>query len=122
VRHLTVSFRISWRTTAISAATASSLSPASSASRNHCASAPAGGTQADRLTVAVKPGGGTELLKKIMHLCAQDPRMPQLYVLSGHLGGPAAAVRVGAADVAILRTPPLARGRRLRPRGRRSSG
>src|SRR4029077_16227301 len=38
VRHETFSFLRSWRTTAISAVTASSLSPAASASRNHCSS------------------------------------------------------------------------------------
>ncbi len=63
------------------------------------------GTQADRLTVAVKPGTGTDLLKKIIQAYAQDPRMPQVHLLFGHPGGPAAAVRGGAADVAILRTP-----------------
>ena len=63
------------------------------------------GTQADRLTVAVKPGTGPDLLKKIMQAYARDPRMPQVHILFGHPGGPAAAVRGGAADVAILRTP-----------------
>jgi len=63
------------------------------------------GTQAGRLTVAVKPGTSTDLLKKIMHAYAQDPRMPQVHLLFGHPGGPAAAVRGGAADVAILRAP-----------------
>jgi DNA-binding transcriptional LysR family regulator len=63
------------------------------------------GTQADRLTVAVKPGTGTDLLKKIMQAYARDPRMPQVHLLFGHPGGPAAAVRGGTADVAILRTP-----------------
>ncbi len=63
------------------------------------------GTQAGRLTVAVKPGTSTDLLKKIMQACAQDPRLPQVHLLFGHPGGPAAAVRGGAADVAILRAP-----------------
>ena len=63
------------------------------------------GTQADRLTVAVKPGTSTDLLKKIMQAYAQDPRLPQVHLLFGHPGGPAAAVRGGAADVAILRAP-----------------
>ncbi len=63
------------------------------------------GTQADRLTVAVKSGSGTDLLKKIMQRCAQDPRMPPVHILFGHPGGPAAAVRAGVADVAILRAP-----------------
>jgi DNA-binding transcriptional LysR family regulator len=63
------------------------------------------GTQADRLTVAVKPGAGTDLVKKIMQRCAEDQRMPEVHILFGHPGGPAAAVRGGAADVAILRAP-----------------
>ena len=63
------------------------------------------GTQADRLTVAVKPGTSTDLLKKIMQAYAGDPRMPQVHLLFGYPGGPAAAVRDGAADVAILRAP-----------------
>jgi DNA-binding transcriptional LysR family regulator len=63
------------------------------------------GTQADRLSVAVKAGGGTDLLRKIVQRCAQEPRMPEVHILFGHPGGPAAALRSGAADIAILRTP-----------------
>src|ERR1019366_7890542 len=63
------------------------------------------GTQAGRLSVAVKPGSGTDLIKTIMQRCARDPRMPRVHILFGHPGGPAAAVRGGAADVGILRTP-----------------
>jgi DNA-binding transcriptional LysR family regulator len=63
------------------------------------------GTPDRRLTVAVKPGSGTALLKRIMKLCAQDPQVPDVHFLFGHAGGPAAAVSSGAADVAILRTP-----------------
>jgi len=63
------------------------------------------GIQPVLLTVAVKPGTGTDLLQKIMQRYAQDPRMPQVRLLFGHPGGPAAAVRSGAADVAILRAP-----------------
>ena len=63
------------------------------------------GTQPGRLTVAVKPGTGTDLLSKIMRRCAQDPQVPEVHLLFGHPGGPAAAVRGGAADVAILRAP-----------------
>ena len=63
------------------------------------------GTQPGRLTVAVKPGTGTGLLKQIMERCAADPLIPQVHVLFGHPGGPAAAVRAGAADDAILRAP-----------------
>jgi DNA-binding transcriptional LysR family regulator len=63
------------------------------------------GTQPSRLTVAVKPGTGTDLLQKIMQRCAQDPQVPEIHLLFGHPGGPAAAVRAGHADVAILRAP-----------------
>ena len=63
------------------------------------------GTQPGRLTVAVKPGTGTDLLQKIMQRCAEDPQVPRVHLLFGHPGGPAAAVRGGAADVAILRAP-----------------
>jgi DNA-binding transcriptional LysR family regulator len=61
--------------------------------------------QPGRLTVAVKPGTGTDLLQRIMRRCTQDPQVPQVHLLFGHPGGPAAAVRGGAADVAILRAP-----------------
>ena len=63
------------------------------------------GTQPARLTVAVKPGTGTDLVGQIMRRCARDPQMPRLHVMFGHPGGPASAVRSGAADVAILRAP-----------------
>ena len=62
-------------------------------------------TQRARLTVAVKPGTGTGLLRRIVDRYAQDPGRPQVHLLFGHPGGPAAAVRGGAADVAILRAP-----------------
>jgi DNA-binding transcriptional LysR family regulator len=63
------------------------------------------GTQPGRLTVAVKPGTGTSLLRQILQRCAGDPLIPEVHVLFGHPGGPAAAVRGGAADAAILRAP-----------------
>jgi DNA-binding transcriptional LysR family regulator len=63
------------------------------------------GLQPARLTVAVKPGTGTGLLQQIMQCCAQDPQVPEVHLLFGHPGGPAAAVRGGAADAAILRAP-----------------
>jgi DNA-binding transcriptional LysR family regulator len=63
------------------------------------------GTKPGRLTVAVKPGTGTGLLKQIMDRCQQDPLIPEVHILFGHPGGPAAAVRGGAADAAILRAP-----------------
>jgi DNA-binding transcriptional LysR family regulator len=63
------------------------------------------GRRPGRLTVAVKAGAGTGLVKQVMQRCAQDPLMPEVHVLFGHHGGPAAAVRGGAADVAIVRAP-----------------
>lgn len=61
--------------------------------------------QPGRLAVAVKPGTGTHLLAEVIRRYSRDPRMPKAHVLFGHPGGPAAAVRGGAADVAILRAP-----------------
>jgi DNA-binding transcriptional LysR family regulator len=63
------------------------------------------GTQPARLTVAVKPGTGTDLIQKILQRCARDPQVPEVHLLFGHPGGPAAAARGGTADVAILRAP-----------------
>jgi DNA-binding transcriptional LysR family regulator len=63
------------------------------------------GTRPDRLTVAVKAGSGTDLLRRVAERCAQDPQMPQVHIVFAHSGGPAAAVRGGTADVAIVRTP-----------------
>jgi DNA-binding transcriptional LysR family regulator len=63
------------------------------------------GTQPARLTLAVKPNAGTELIRQIVRRCAQDQQIPEVRILFGHPGGPAAAVRSGIADVAILRTP-----------------
>jgi DNA-binding transcriptional LysR family regulator len=63
------------------------------------------GTEPRRLTVAVKPGTGTDMVQRIIQRYATDPQMPAVQVRFGHPGGPAAAVRGGAADVAILRAP-----------------
>jgi DNA-binding transcriptional LysR family regulator len=63
------------------------------------------GARPDTLTVAVKAGGATGLLRDITRRCAQDPLMPELHLLLGYRGGPAAAVRSGAADVAIAHGP-----------------
>jgi DNA-binding transcriptional LysR family regulator len=59
----------------------------------------------DRLTVAVKPGAGTHLLREIIRRCAGNALVPEVNLLFGHPGGPAAAIRGGRADVAILRAP-----------------
>jgi DNA-binding transcriptional LysR family regulator len=68
------------------------------------------GTQPARLTLAVKPNAGTELIKQIVRRCARDQQIPEVRILFGQPGGPAAAVRSGTADVAILRTPFDTRG------------
>jgi len=68
------------------------------------------GAEPDQLTVAVKAGGGTDLLRRIARRCAQDPVAPDLKLLFDYPGGAAAAVCSGAADVAILRTPFAQRG------------
>ncbi len=63
------------------------------------------GTEPCRLTVAIKPGTGTDLIREIIQRYATDPLLPPVHMLFGHPGGPAAAVRGGVADVAILRAP-----------------
>jgi DNA-binding transcriptional LysR family regulator len=68
------------------------------------------GTRPDRITVAVKAGGGTELIRNITQRCAREPGLPPVHLLFGHPGGPAAALRAGAADVAIVRSPFDGRG------------
>ena len=68
------------------------------------------GNQPARLTLAVKPNAGTELIRQIVRRCAQDQQIPEVRILFGHPGGPAAAVRSGTADVAVLRTPFDSRG------------
>jgi DNA-binding transcriptional LysR family regulator len=54
-----------------------------------------------RLTVAVKPGVDPDLVRSLLRHYADDP----FELLFGHPGGPAAAVRGGAADVALLHAP-----------------
>ena len=54
-----------------------------------------------RLAVAVKPGTDPELLRRLVRHYADEP--PDL--LFGHPGGPAAAVREGVADVALVHAP-----------------
>lgn len=63
------------------------------------------GRQPDRLTVAVKPGTGTDLLQQAVDRYRQDPCLPDVHLLFCPPGSPAAAVRTGAADVAVLRAP-----------------
>ncbi|MBV9794802.1 MAG: LysR family transcriptional regulator [Actinobacteria bacterium] len=63
------------------------------------------GAQPERLTVALKAGGGTELIRDICDRWARQPGRPPVHLLFGHPGGPAAALRAGAADVAIVRSP-----------------
>lgn len=60
---------------------------------------------ANRLCVAVKPGADTELLRALVRRYADSADLPDIDLLFGHSGGPAAAVRAGAADVAVLHAP-----------------
>ncbi|HEX4225046.1 MAG TPA: LysR substrate-binding domain-containing protein [Pseudonocardiaceae bacterium] len=62
-------------------------------------------TAPNRLTVAVKPGADTELLRTLIRRYAEDPDRPTVDLLFGHPGGPAAAVRAGAADVGMAHAP-----------------
>jgi DNA-binding transcriptional LysR family regulator len=62
-------------------------------------------SQPGRLTVAIKPGAGTHLLEEITQRYSRDPQMPEVRLLFGHPAGPAAAVRAGVADAAIVRAP-----------------
>jgi len=57
-----------------------------------------------RLTVAMKPGGDGGLLRDII-AGYQQPDLPAVEVTVASWGGPAALVRSGAADVALLRSP-----------------
>lgn len=63
------------------------------------------GAEPNRLTVAVKPGADTELLRTLIRRYADNPDLPDVDLLFGHPGGPAAAVRGGAADVAMAHAP-----------------
>jgi DNA-binding transcriptional LysR family regulator len=64
----------------------------------------------ERLTVVVKAGDGTGLVKQIARRCAADPRVPQVRIVFSRAGDMTAAVRDGVADAAILRAPFDSRG------------
>jgi DNA-binding transcriptional LysR family regulator len=68
------------------------------------------GNPPDRLVVAVKADGGTDLLRRITRHYGRDPRLPAVRLLFSGEDGPAATVRSGTADVAIVRAPFDARG------------
>ncbi|MGO9081018.1 MAG: LysR family transcriptional regulator [Streptosporangiaceae bacterium] len=57
-----------------------------------------------RLVVALKPGGDGGLLRDIF-AAYQSPGLPPIEVTIVSRGGPAALVRSGSADVALLRSP-----------------
>jgi DNA-binding transcriptional LysR family regulator len=57
------------------------------------------------LTVVVKAGDGTGLVKQIARRCAADPQIPEVRIMFSRAGAMAAAVRDGVADAAILRAP-----------------
>ena len=57
------------------------------------------------LTVVVKAGDGTGLVRQIARRCAADPQVPQVRIMFSRAGDLTAAVRDGVADAAILRAP-----------------
>ena len=64
----------------------------------------------DSLTVVVKAGDGTGLVKQIARRCAADPQVPEVRIMFSRAGDMTAAVRDGVADAAILREPFDSRG------------
>jgi DNA-binding transcriptional LysR family regulator len=62
------------------------------------------------LTVAVKAGDGSGLVRQIARRCAADPLVPELRIMFSRAGGMTTAVRDGVADAAILRAPFDSRG------------
>lgn len=62
------------------------------------------------LTVVVKAGDGTGLVKQIARRCAANPRGPEVRIMFSRAGGMTAAVRDGVADAAIVRAPFDSRG------------
>ncbi|UXY21110.1 LysR family transcriptional regulator [Streptomyces cynarae] len=68
------------------------------------------GPAPDRLTVAVKADGSTDLLREVLRRCADQPGMPEVTAEVAAWGEPSVALREGTADVALLRTPFEPRG------------
>jgi DNA-binding transcriptional LysR family regulator len=64
----------------------------------------------DLLTVVVKAGDGTGLVRQITRRCAADPQVPGVRIMFSRAGDMTAAVRAGVADAAILRAPFESRG------------
>jgi DNA-binding transcriptional LysR family regulator len=62
------------------------------------------------LTVVVKAGDGTGLVRQIARQCAADPQVPEVRIMFSRAGDITAAVRGGVADAAILRAPFDSRG------------
>jgi DNA-binding transcriptional LysR family regulator len=62
------------------------------------------------LTVVVKAGDGTGLVKQIARRCAADPQVPEVRIMFSRAADMTAAVRDGVADAAILRAPFDSRG------------
>jgi DNA-binding transcriptional LysR family regulator len=67
-------------------------------------------TSGEFLTVVVKAGDGTGLVRQIARRCAADPQVPEVRIVFSRPGDMTAAVRGGAADAAILRAPFDSRG------------
>ncbi|WP_067571714.1 LysR family transcriptional regulator [Nocardia acidivorans] len=57
-----------------------------------------------RLTVTLKPGGDSDLLRRIIAAYSR-PGLPAVDISFAGFGGPAGQLRSGAADVALLRSP-----------------
>jgi DNA-binding transcriptional LysR family regulator len=68
------------------------------------------GAQPDRLVIAVKADGTSDLVQRITRRYLREPGFPPPDVVFARYGGPAAALRNGSADVAVLRTPFDGRG------------
>jgi DNA-binding transcriptional LysR family regulator len=62
------------------------------------------------LTVVVKAGDGSGLVRQITGRCAADPQLPEVRIMFSRAGDLTAAVRAGVADAAILRVPFDSRG------------
>jgi DNA-binding transcriptional LysR family regulator len=62
------------------------------------------------LTVVVKAGDGTGLVRQIARRCAADPQVPEVRIMFSRARDMTAAVRDGVADAAIMRAPLDSRG------------
>ncbi|WP_033324426.1 LysR family transcriptional regulator [Streptomyces yerevanensis] len=73
------------------------------------------GMEQIELVVAVKAGSGVDLLKRILGVYREGTGVPPAKVVVSGWGGPAALLRNGKADTALIRTPFDGRGLELEP-------